>query len=145
MLEQFFPGDMVWVKDMNPRRNKLQQQYHGPFYISRMIGDQEQAAELSLDGTNFITCSVDQLCHYHKFQSAASGSSMVATVAAMAEGVEPSSTWSTAIAPEARQQLEQLAIAELARRGASLIVEGSGVDSHLPPSLDTLFGAGSST
>lgn len=114
--ETFFPGDMVWVKDMNPCRNKLQQQYAGPYYIRRMVGENERAAQLSLDGQHFIIRSVEHLCHYHKnFRGKVSavetgGEFSGSMMDEPKEGVETPFTWSCAVAPEARSQLEKLAV-----------------------------------
>lgn len=64
--ETFYVGDMVWVKNSNPRKNKLVKHFDGPYYITKFIGDQQQAVELSMDGNRHIVRSVEHICQYHR-------------------------------------------------------------------------------
>lgn len=65
-LIQLKVGDMVWVRDANLRKNKLKQQFFGPYYVNKLIGDLGLAVELSINGKDFITRSIDHVCLYHK-------------------------------------------------------------------------------
>lgn len=132
--ETFFPGDIVWVRNANPRRSKLQQLYSGPYYIHQMVGDYGRAAELSLDGKNFLVRSVEHLCHYHKnLRSAASmvrplGEPDDVGASEVQAGIDVPFNWSSPMAPEARRQLEKLAADELERHNATMaLVEEASV------------------
>lgn len=59
-------GDLVWLKDVNPRKNKLKQAFMGPYFICSFVGDQRLVVELSLDGTHKLVRSIEHICHYHK-------------------------------------------------------------------------------
>lgn len=123
-VTEFFVGDLVWVKNVNPRRNKLQQLYFGPYYIRKLLGEPTTAAELSMDGENFVTRSIEHLCLYHvnsRLETGGAESSKSAEERLMLNrGVCPKVpfSWSEAVAPEARSQLERLAGEERERRSA---------------------------
>lgn len=63
--ETFFVGDMVWVKNANPRKNKLENSYDGPYYITKFV-EQNQVVELSMDGHKYIVRSVEHISQYHR-------------------------------------------------------------------------------
>lgn len=113
--EPFFEGDMVWVLNPNPRRNKLQACYEGPYYITRFVGEQRQAVELSMDGRRRIIRNIEQICQYHRAGRFGSGDSSPQPPVAESSGAaearlsqdrgvypEPPLQWNEAVAPEAR-------------------------------------------
>lgn len=54
-------GDLVWLKDVNPRKNKLKQAFMGPYFICSFVGDQRLVVELSLDGTHKLVRSIEHI------------------------------------------------------------------------------------
>lgn len=112
-IDELAAGDLVWVKNANPRKNKLQQQFSGPFYIHKMVGTPPTAAVLSLDGENFVTRSLEHLCRYHKAREQKEDQAETSAAAEQRQYDNPGAypekpfTWSQAIDPIVRQELEE--------------------------------------
>lgn len=118
----FFVGDLVWVKNANPRRNKLAMAYDGPLFNTKLVGEQQQAVELSSDGHKHFVRSVEHICHYHKTIRSARSQNAGAPEDVpggsghpeLDQGTYPEEPfeWSKAVTPEARLQLEKCVAAE---------------------------------
>lgn len=137
-VAEFAAGDLVWVRIANPRKNKLQQPFCGPYYIHKMLGEPPMAAVVTMDGENFVTRSLEHLCHYHK--PAVSDGNVAETSAAAEQRpsqdlrVYPKKpcTWSCAVAPVTRRMLEQ----SIVPRGVDE-VPVDGLESSSPALRDT--------
>lgn len=135
----FKRGDLVRVRNANLRKNKLCQQYLGPYYICRFIGSQRLAVELSMDGKKKIVRSIEHTCPYHtnvrpnKAETSRMGEARLQNRGAYPE--EPY-TWSVAVPPSIRRMLEELmGETETAGDGAE-VEEQLEVDTTLPEDVD---------
>lgn len=101
-------GDLVWVKNANLQHNKLEQQYAGPYFITKFLGEQRLNVQLSLDGQSHIVRHVEQLCCYHQHNRTSSiwGAQAESSAAVASRtpdpGIYPETpfTWSAAVPPE---------------------------------------------
>lgn len=135
--DRFFVGDLVWKKNANPRKNKLAMAYDGPYYIIKILGAQQQAVEVSMDGNKHCVRSIEHICQYHRTIRISRGQNPEPHVDIPESsnardsdlGVYPERPfdWSEAVAPEARRQLEQCVEGERNRRSrSSSLAIGSG-------------------